>query len=133
MRRIFLTCLLASLVLGLLIPACGDDDANDWLIGAECATTADCDDGNDDTPELFCLTEFGGGYCGLEGCETDMDCPEGSLCADLEGTHYCFLVCTDKAQCNENRTAEHESNCSSSVDPIAGGDEKLCIPPSSGL
>ena len=110
--------------------ACGEETANEQLIGGECASVADCDDQNDDTPTLECLQGFKGGYCGRAGCSTDADCPEGSLCADLDGTTYCFLVCTDKIQCNENRTVDNESNCSSSVDPVAGGEEKLCIPPS---
>ena len=134
MKPAFLTCLIVIMSLGLLLSACGDDnEANDQLIGGECTALADCDDENDDTPELECLTEFSGGYCGREGCTTDSDCPEGSLCADLDGTYYCFLVCTDKAQCNENRTVDNESNCSSNISPVSGGEEKLCIPPSAGI
>jgi len=117
-------------ILGMLFVGCGEDDANDQLIGGECATAADCDDGNDDTPALDCILDFKGGYCGRAGCQNSTDCPEGSLCADLEGSFYCFLACTDKAQCNQNRTADNESNCSSSVDPVEGGEQKLCIPPS---
>jgi hypothetical protein len=117
-------------VLGLLFLGCGEDDANEQKIGGECVTADDCDDGDDDTPALDCILDFKGGYCGRANCQTSEDCPEGSSCADLEGSFYCFLHCTDKAQCNQNRSVENESNCSSSVDPVEGGELKLCIPPS---
>ena len=121
-------CLILGLA--LVVGACGDDNnANEQLIGGECTVVEDCDDDNDDTPALECIADFKGGYCGRMDCSVDDDCPAGSLCADLEGSTYCFLVCTDKAQCNQNRTLENESNCSSSVDPISGGTDKLCIPP----
>ncbi len=124
--------LVGLLLLALLGAACGEESANDQLIGAQCATVADCDDGDEGTPALECLTQFAGGYCGRAGCVQDADCPEGSLCALLEGANYCFLVCTEKSECNRNRDAANEANCSSSVDPVSGGEEKLCIPPSSG-
>ena len=117
-------------ILGMLFCGCGEDDANDQLIGGECATAEDCDDGNDDTPALDCILDFKGGYCGRAACQNSAECPEASLCADLEGSFYCFLQCTDKTQCNKNRTVDNESNCSSSVDPVEGGEQKLCIPPS---
>jgi hypothetical protein len=119
--------LAVSLIAGT---ACGGDDANDQLIGAVCAVANDCDDDNDDTDPLECITTFKGGYCGKTGCAASSDCPEGSLCVTYEQANYCFLVCTDKSQCNQNRPVESESNCSSNVDPIEGGEEKVCVPPS---
>ncbi|MBT8468891.1 MAG: hypothetical protein KJN97_09095 [Deltaproteobacteria bacterium] len=48
--------------------------------------------------------------------------------------NYCFRVCQDKPECNRNRTAENESNCSANVVFVDGpGDRKACVPPSSGL
>jgi hypothetical protein len=132
MKTLSTLSILVLLPAALALAACGEENANDQLIGAQCATAADCDDGDDDTPPLTCLTEFGGGYCGRAGCTQDADCPEGALCAVLEAANYCFLVCTDKADCNQHRDVAHEANCSSSVDPISGGEAKLCIPPSSG-
>ncbi len=112
-----------------LCMSCGENDANEQLIGGECAVVDDCDDGDDDTPALECLTNFKGGYCGRAACVASEDCPDGSLCAVLEGANYCFLVCTDKVQCNKNRGVENESNCSANISSVEGGEEKLCIPP----
>jgi len=110
------------------------DDANDLGIGAECdpADTEACIHDYEDEPDLTCLDDFNGGYCGQEGCADDADCATGSICVDWEGSTYCFLECTDKAQCNENRSEDNESNCSSNVDPVDGGTAKVCVPPSSG-
>jgi hypothetical protein len=112
--------------------ACGSSDANTLLIGGECADNAACD--NED---LTCISAFAGGYCGSEGCTADADCAEGSVCVTHEATNYCFLVCVDKADCNTNRTVENEANCVGAgtltrVDPAAGED-KACVPPSSGM
>ncbi len=81
---------------------------------------------------LQCLA-FKGGYCGLEGCALDDDCPAQSACVRHDdGETYCFRVCVDKAECNANRPAAFESNCSSNVD-FADPDHvgnKACVPPS---
>lgn len=122
MKKIMLTMLLTALA-GWLT-SCGDNEANEQLIGAECSANDQCPEGS------TCLTAFKGGYCGKTGCNADTDCPEGSVCTALEGTNYCFLVCIDKIDCNQNRTAENESNCSSNVNPVDGGEEKVCVPPS---
>ena len=126
--------LVMGAALAVLLVGCSDDDnggseADLLYIGGVCAMDTDCNDGDTDTPELECVTDFKGGYCGIKDCVVSEDCPQGSLCADLDGTMYCFLVCIDKAECNTNRPADLESNCSSNVDPVEGGDEKLCIPP----
>jgi hypothetical protein len=126
--RAFLACFGVFALLGL--GGCGEGDANDQLIGGECATAEDCDDGDDDTPALECITVFKGGYCGRQGCSSNADCPEKSICVTHETVNYCFLVCTTKSQCNQNRTVENESNCSSNINPVEGGEDKVCVPPS---
>lgn len=127
--QVFLCALTAFCLLGAV--GCGDEgsEADKQLIGGECTQAEDCDDGDPDTPELECILDFKGGYCGRKGCTASSECPEGSLCADLGTGYYCFLVCIDKGECNRNRTIENESNCSSNIDPVEGGEEKLCIPP----
>jgi hypothetical protein len=78
-----------------------------------------------------CL-QFKGGYCGEADCLHDTDCPASSACiAHDDGTNYCFRTCLDKAECNENRDPENESNCSSSVTFVDGDmGRKACVPPS---
>lgn len=133
-HRIVLTAICITSALALLSAGCGDDgvEADNQRIGAMCTVLDDCDDNNDDTEPLDCLTEFGGGYCGRAGCAASTDCPEGSVCVDYEGAFYCFRVCLDKADCNTNRDLANEANCSSNVNAVDTAD-KVCVPPSSGL
>lgn len=112
---------------------CGDDDDSEAVrrgVGAECASTADCEEEGQE-----CLTQFAGGYCGVEACTGDADCPAGSACVTEDDGlgNFCFLICADKVDCNDHRTPENESNCVSSltfVDDAAG--RKVCRPPLGG-
>lgn len=117
--------------------ACGDGGATeaDRLgVGAQCTASAEC--ATVDEVELECLTQFNGGYCGLEGCTGDADCPEGSACVTHaeDAQNYCFRLCVDKPDCNRNRSVENEANCVGSIDFVDPRNErKACEPPSSGL
>lgn len=124
MKKTWILMAAAVAVAGLV--GCGDD-ANDQRIGAECTGTAQCEN-----EALTCLTQFKGGYCGASGCTSNAGCPEGSICVAQGGTNLCFLVCEDKTDCNQNRSAENESNCSSSITRVEPGSQKACVPPSSG-
>lgn len=120
---------LLALGSALTLGGCGSDDARDLGVGSACANSAECPE-QPNEPQLECLP-FKGGYCGLEGCAQDADCPVGSACIDHEGTNYCFLVCIEKAECNLHRPAGAESNCSSNVTFVDGADgRKACVPPS---
>ena len=126
-------------VAGLAI-GCGsstETEADRVGVGAECTDAAECESADPEVV-LECLTQFKGGYCGLEGCTGDVDCPEGSACVTHDdGTgprNYCFRLCQDKPECNLHRSVENESNCVGSitfVDPR--NDSKACEPPSSGI
>jgi hypothetical protein len=109
--------------------ACSGDngaEADKLGVGAGCSQNDDCQ------KEQRCL-DFKGGYCGIEGCSQNKDCPEGSVCvAHDDGNAYCFRTCVEKIDCNRNRSAEFEANCSSNVDfAEAGTKTKVCVPPSS--
>jgi hypothetical protein len=121
MRQILLSLLISA----PLLLACSND-ADDLGIGAECTADDQCQDGQ------RCLMQFKGGYCGLENCTRNADCPSLSACvAHDDGTNYCFRTCADKPECNANRSAANEANCSSSitfVDPDTRA--KACVPPS---
>jgi hypothetical protein len=137
---------LVSMV-GVSVAACSDDDgyrvgtdAQQHGVGAECTMDEQCVaegfTGPDGGPlPLQCLTTFKGGYCGLQNCGADDDCPAGSACvAHDDGENYCFLICGNKPECNLYRTLENESNCSSNVDFVDGTQgRKACVPPSSGI
>lgn len=133
MQNMLRTLLLFALLTSAALAGCGEDEAvseADRLgVGAQCTEAAECSEDAD-----ACLTQFKGGYCGVQGCEADADCPSGSACiAHEDGNNYCFLVCTSKAECNTHRDDANAANCSSSatfVDDAAG--RKACIPPSAG-
>lgn len=107
--------------------ACGSD-ADDIGVGAQCTANDQC---NQDDGAQTCLP-FKGGYCGLQGCTKDADCPEASACVTHEdNVNYCFRICADKPECNANRDVENEANCSSSVTFVeAKSGVKACVPPS---
>ena len=111
----------------LFAVGCGGSDADSLGIGAECAVNDDCNVDDDQV----CLN-FKGGYCGRQNCAGDVDCPADSACvAHTDGVNYCFRLCVDKVECNENRSVDNEANCSSNityVDPGTHG--KACVPPS---
>jgi hypothetical protein len=117
------------------IAGCGDNttEADRIGVGAQCTDSARCP--AEMEIELECLTQFKGGYCGLEGCEGDIDCPEGAACViHDDGMNYCFRICRDKPECNYNRSLENESNCSANIDfADEPQNRKACVPPSSGL
>lgn len=107
-------------------PYGGGGSAADYHgVGAQCSSNADCVEAGQ-----TCLP-FKGGYCGIEGCTSSTQCPNGSACvAYTDGHNYCFLICTDKSQCNLNRAPTVESNCSANitfVDNQKGA--KACLPP----
>lgn len=107
---------------------CGDDSEADRRgIGAECSSSDDCTEANQQ-----CLTQFKGGYCGSQGCASTEECPPGSGCVShTDGTNYCFRICLDKIECNANRSVDNESNCSSNITFASGKKEgKACVPPS---
>ena len=116
-----------ALVCFFLLAACGDDGADSLGVGAQCTKNEDC---NTDLMET-CLA-FKGGYCGLSPCAHDTDCPPDSACIHhTDNVNYCFRTCVDKADCNANRDAANEANCSSSVTFVDGTmGRKACVPPS---
>src|SRR6478752_3831827 len=113
MTRIF--GLFAGMVLlQLCVVACGSDETRSEAqkrgVGAACNADLPCTEAGQ-----TCL-DFKGGYCGVADCTNDAGCPQGSACvAHDDGRNYCFLVCSEKAECNLTRPAADEANCSSSV------------------
>ena len=128
MKRLAIALALTTAAL-FATAGCGDD-ADALGVGAECTSNDQCDSGDEDIA-LICLTSFKGGYCGLIDCNANADCPEGSICVTHEDAkNYCFRTCAEKADCNANRGAEVESNCSSNITRVEEGTLKACLPPS---
>lgn len=135
-------CVTLVTLVALALGACGGDDdgtnADQLGVGAECAKNDEClQSHRDGGLAQECLTQFKGGYCGIENCKSGDDCPEGSACvAHDDGKHYCFRLCADKPECNRYRAPDVEANCTSKVDYVGadkGATGKACVPPSSGL
>jgi hypothetical protein len=118
-----------TFVLVMALASCGDDgsEAQRRGVGSQCASNAECTEKGQS-----CLLQFKGGYCGIAACTKDADCPAGSACVRHDdGMTYCFLVCSSKPECNRNRAAELEANCSSTAVLVdAPKDRKVCSPPS---
>ena len=127
MRSILFVALLGALHL----TACGDDgtEADRLGVGAQCGVNDDCK-----LEGQVCLTQFTGGYCGLADCTNDAECPEGSACViHDDGRNYCFRLCLEKPDCNLNRSAEVEANCTGSITFVdEAREDKACEPSSSG-
>lgn len=126
-RAMIALCCVSIAVLGM---SCGDDEseAEDVGIAGNCAQTTDCPKIGD--IQLACLTVFKGGYCGTSGCTADTECPSGSACVTVNSVNYCFLVCTEKTDCNSNRTLENEANCVGNATHVGTSTAKVCVPPS---
>jgi hypothetical protein len=109
----------------MLVVGCGGN-ADSVGVGAQCTMTSEC---ATDLAET-CLP-FKGGYCGVEGCVHDADCPELSACVmHTDGHNYCFRLCIDKTDCNANRDPVNEANCVSNVTFVDGTQgRKACVPP----
>lgn len=118
---------------------CGDTggpgtEADRVGVGAACMVDDDCfQSDDDDAPRQECLQQFSGGYCGIEGCVDNWDCPNGAACVvHDDGVNYCFRICRDKVECNLNRPPDAASNCSSNIDYADSiTTAKACVPPSS--
>lgn len=132
----------AALLTGLLVGCSGDDasEADRLGVAAECTEELDCPEVliKDAEVQLQCLTQFAGGYCAIQDCNSALDCPEGATCvAHDDGENYCFRECVDKAECNANRDPENEANCSANFNYADPADDKnglkACLPPSSGI
>ena len=78
--------------------------SGDAPIGAACAKDSSCEG-----KAATCLTEvsiggffmldFPKGYCAVEGCEDDSDCPKGSGCLNAFGMQICLQTCDRDRDC----------------------------------
>lgn len=114
-------------LIAMLAGACGSDGADALGVGAQCTMSSDC---NQKDGTQTCLP-FKGGYCGLQGCTHDADCPAASACImHTDNVNYCFHTCADKTECNANRDPANEANCSSTATFVDGTmGRKACVPP----
>jgi hypothetical protein len=126
---------------GVTVGGCNDHDgggpnADTLGVGVECAIDSDCPEleVGDELIQLSCLTQFKGGYCAIQGCSSQLDCPWQATCvAHDDGNEYCMRQCAAKSECNANRSPDNEANCSANFTYADPADErsalKVCLPP----
>jgi len=117
------------LIAGLFAMFGCNNNADDYGVGAMCTNSDDCKQSEDFMQT--CLA-FKGGYCGIQNCTGDADCPPLSKCVThTDNVNYCFRTCIDKPECNANRDVLNESNCSANVTFVnPEANIKACVPPS---
>ncbi len=77
---------------------------SDAPVGAACKSDSSCDDKNaecltEESVGGFLMIEFPEGYCAVQGCEEDDDCPDGSGCFNAIGLQYCLQTCDSDRDC----------------------------------
>jgi hypothetical protein len=88
--------------------------------GAVCSEDADCG------PDLECIGEIDGGYCGVQGCQGDADCPVDSLCISDAGINYCARTCAAESDCTFCRYDNVAASCRTDVDFVEGSGS-VCV------
>jgi len=93
----------------------GGSDNRKVCVPADCGVGATCADDADCSADLECITDFDGGYCGKRGCETNAQCPGGSLCVLHDGTGFCYRSCSAASDCGLCRSGDFAASCDDDV------------------
>lgn len=99
-------------------------------VGIPCASASECPAGG--SGEAVCLSDWPGGYCAVEGCESHgHDCPSdpglgststvGGKCV-LAPAATCLALCATKADCREGY------DCLPKGDAAGDGSANVCVP-----
>jgi hypothetical protein len=91
-------------------------------VGATCAGDEDCD------PNLTCVSRFDGGYCTVPDCTADAECPEGSVCAALDGGNVCVRTCAEPSDCSFCRGSQWALGCATDVPLVESEGVGVCDP-----
>jgi len=87
----------------------------DCGVGAACGDDVDCD------PDLECVGDFDGGYCGRRDCAANADCPQDSVCIDIDGDSHCVKPCSTDGDCALCRPDDAPAVCTSDVVFVEAG------------
>jgi len=89
--------LLAMALLCAAMSACGPE------IGDDCESSYDCA-----SSSMICDTAAPDGYCLIEGCWDDKDCPEYGVCiAFANDERFCMRGCEDGNDCRDGYRCVH--------------------------
>ena len=94
----------------------------DCDVGEACSGDADCATG------LSCATGFQGGYCTVQGCTINTDCPANSVCVARDGVNYCMRSCTADNDCGFCRPLGMRLTCTADVTDVMGMTGGACAP-----
>ena len=92
----------------------------DCGVGAVCNEDADCG------PDLVCIGEVDGGYCGVRDCQSTADCPVDSLCVNHAGISYCARTCAAASDCSFCRYDNVVASCRADVEFVEGSGS-VCV------
>ncbi|MFP4596656.1 MAG: hypothetical protein ACLFVJ_00305 [Persicimonas sp.] len=76
------------------------------VLGARCASSDACADDLVCTEDIDALAGlFGGGYCTVDECSDDTDCPDGGVCRSVPDTQraICLNRCASDGDCRFNQ------------------------------
>jgi hypothetical protein len=95
----------------------------DCGVGAACAGDDDCD------PDLECVGDFDGGYCGRRDCTSNAECPGASLCVEIDDRSYCVRTCDHESDCGFCRHPDVAAACTTDVTYVEGdATVPVCVP-----
>ena len=132
---------IAAVMLLGAVAGCGGDDSTEADrigVGAECTVDSSADPPStcpvvEMDIQLDCLTQFKGGYCGLEGCTGDVTARRGRPASPMTTARTTASEFVRTSRIATNRSVENESNCVGSITFVDDRNErKACEPPSSG-
>jgi hypothetical protein len=80
---------------------------------------------DDECPGGRCVAGIGSGLC-TANCSDQGDCPDGTICADTEGSRgVCLLTCTKGQECTEHLGPAYTCDTETNLDN--GRDARVCI------
>lgn len=109
---------LLSGLLALSTACRGEEPTSTDIVSKGCTENADCEGGR-------CIEGLPGGLC-TSDCETQDDCPEGTLCTDTEATQgVCLIECSATSECTEHIGSGYV--CDEETNFTTGEDIRVCI------
>jgi hypothetical protein len=94
----------------------------DCGVGASCTEDAHCD------PDLECLDDLNGGYCGMRDCASNAECPQASVCVTIDDTNVCVRTCDVQSDCGFCRHPDFAATCTTDVTYVEGASVQVCVP-----
>lgn len=120
----------------------GDEPGNggEREVGEKCEQDKQCgDEGATCVAEVEIFGGFGiefpGGYCSVQECQDDGDCPDGSGCFDSLGQPICLQLCEGDDECRTDEGYQCGSIGQGGPGGGGGGQDSpsYCLPPFGGM